>query len=72
MDENENKSILKVKEKLFVRKLLEFRSLWRACSDMNVSYSWGRNIMKLLHRISKTENFIDLMFWLPQHPEVYA
>jgi molybdenum-dependent DNA-binding transcriptional regulator ModE len=72
MDEHENKSILKEKEKKLVRVLVRFKSLWKACSELDISYSYGRSVMKLLHRISQTETFTDLMFWLDKHPEVYA
>jgi hypothetical protein len=71
MSNHANLPPLEEDEKAMCRKLVEHRAVWKAQSDLNFSPSKTKRIMKLLHRLSGTETFPDLLFFLAEHPEWY-
>jgi hypothetical protein len=44
----------------------------KAQSELNFSPSKSKRIMKILHRLSRTETFIALILFLEKHPEWYT
>ena len=64
--------VLKEDEKAMCRKLIQYHSRWKAASELNYSPSKAKRIMSVLHRLSETETFPDLLFFLDKHPEWYS